>query len=509
MSVSCQDLLVFYLFKKQKEWYIEWRMNEAPPFAPFLTLEYLKTADENKLFDRKSKNVKPASLAELISAFANADGGTIVIGISDNKEFEGIDSLPPERFNQLINAPKDFCRPTPVYTYELMDVTNKQGKKDHLLLLHIENESERIIQTQNESVYLRIGDRTKELKGEDLRLLEYNRGHRSYEDECVDDAELKDLDEELLGEFKRKLNAEHLADEQILRSRGLMKRKGKQWILTRGALLLFAREVMLFHPNCRVRFTRYHGTTRGVGTQINIIKDVNFDLPILKLIPTATQFLASQLKESTRLNPATGRFETNAEYPEFAWTEALINAIAHREYALEGAFIQVNIFDDRLEISSPGRLPNIVTIDNIQFTRFSRNPHIARVLVDFGWVRELNEGVKRIYAEMESSNLAAPRYAEPDRRYVMVTLMNQTAEIPVIDKPKMDGAWSDLSPLEQQILKLLRRKGKAKVQEIVQETGKARNTISKSLNRLIEKNLVAPVGIETSPARHYVLTHSD
>lgn len=299
-------------------------MNKAPDFAPFLTTEYLQTADENKLFDRKSKNVKPAALAELISAFANADGGTIVIGANDNKEFEGIDTLSAERFNQLINAPKDFCRPTPSFSYELKPITNNKGKPDHLLLLHIENETERIIQTQNESVYLRIGDRTKELKGEDLRLLECNRGQRSYEDECVEDAELEDLDHDLLNEYKSKINANNLPDAQVLRARGLMKRKGQKWSLTRGALLLFAQEIIQFHPNCRVRFTRYEGTTQGVGSQLNIIKDVNFDLPILKLIPATTRFMASQLKELTRLNPSTGRFETTAEYPEFAWTEALI-----------------------------------------------------------------------------------------------------------------------------------------------------------------------------------------
>lgn len=480
-------------------------MNQAPEFAPFLTNEYLRTEDENKVFDRKGKNVKPAALAELISAFANADGGTIVIGANDNKEFEGIDSLSPERFNQLINAPKDYCRPTPVFSYELRSIINNKGEADHLLLLHIENETERIIQTQNESVYLRIGDRTKELKGEDLRLLEYNRGQRNYEDECAEEAEICDLDAGLLSEFKSKLNAEALPDEQVLRSRGLMRRKGKEWYLTRGALLLFSKEIMQFHPNCRVRFTRYAGTTKAVGTQMNIIKDVNFDLPILKLIPAATQYLASQLKESTRLNPATGRFETTAEYPEFAWSEAVINAIAHREYALEGAFIQINIFDDRLEITSPGRLPNIVTVDNIQYTRFSRNPHIARVLVDFGWVRELNEGVKRIYVEMKDSNLAAPKYSEPDRRYVMITLRNQSDENKGTIDPK-PSQHDNLPPLEQQILRLLKYQGKAKVQELVRQTGKSRNTISKSLKKLINANLVTPIGAETSPIRHYMLT---
>ena len=70
------------------------------------------------------------------------------------------------------------------------------------------------------------------------------------------------------------------------------------------------------------------------------------------------------------------------------------------------------MFDDRLEIYSPGKLPNIVTVENIKHERFSRNPRIARTLTEFGWVREMNEGVKRIYSEMESYLLHEPKYTE-------------------------------------------------------------------------------------------------
>lgn len=280
-----------------------------------------------------------------------------------------------------------------------------------------------------------------------------------------------------------------------------MKRKGQKWSLTRGALLLFAQEIIQFHPNCRVRFTRYEGTTQGVGSQLNIIKDVNFDLPILKLIPATTRFMASQLKELTRLNPSTGRFETTAEYPEFAWTEALINAIAHREYALEGAFIQISMFDDRLEISSPGRLPNIVTIDNIQYTRYSCNPHLARVLIDFGWVRELNEGVKRIYAEMRESNLAEPKYSEPDSRYVLITMTNK------MTRPT-ESINTQHSTIEQQIIACIREHKELKIRAIIQKTGKSRNTVNKYLRKLMAEGVICAIGAETSPERYYQLAYN-
>ena len=85
------------------------------------------------------------------------------------------------------------------------------------------------------------------------------------------------------------------------------------------------------------------------------------------------------------------------------------------------------MFDDRIEFLSPGKLPSIVTVRIIQHTRFSRNPLIARVLSDFGWVRELNEGVKRIYTDMESFFLEPPIFAEPNGNTVQLTLKNNIA----------------------------------------------------------------------------------
>ena len=84
----------------------------------------------------------------------------------------------------------------------------------------------------------------------------------------------------------------------------------------------------------------------------------------------------------------------------------------------------IALYDDHLEIFSPGKLPNIVTLENMKYTRYSRNPRIARVLTEFGYVKELNEGVKRIYDEMQESFLKDPIYTEPNSSSVLLTLEN-------------------------------------------------------------------------------------
>lgn len=169
---------------------------------------------------------------------------------------------------------------------------------------------------------------------------------------------------------------------------------------------------------------RYDGIAEQVGTKINIIKDVNLEYPLLRIIEKAKEFVSVQLREFTALNQLTGRFQIVPEYPEFAWLEGIVNAVTHREYGMTGSYIKVSMFDDRFEILSPGKLPSIVTINSIRDTRFSRNPRIARVLPEFGWVRELNEGVKRIYEDMEDFFLEEPMYSEPEQSVKLVLKNN-------------------------------------------------------------------------------------
>ena len=370
-------------------------------YNPFLTLEYMQTEHENKYFDRKSAKIKPSDLAPLISAFANAEDGTIVIGISDKTlEIEGIHQYGMDKANEFIAIPKNGCKPMPQYNEEFLDVINSKGEEDQLLLLHIQPCVDQIVRTTNDSTYLRIGDKTKELKGDDLRNLEYAKSTRHFEDEINRDASIEDLDEELISEYKEKLDASHLPTEQVLKARAFIKSQDGNNYLTNAAVLLFAKNITQFYPNCRVRFVRYDGNSAQVGTRMNIIKDKTIECNILKLIDETRLFISSQLREFTALDPLTGKFKTVPEYPEFSWLEGIVNAVTHREYGMSGRYILVTMFDDRLEIKSPGKLPNIVTVDNIKDTRYARNPRISRVLTDFGWVRELNEGVKRIYSDM-------------------------------------------------------------------------------------------------------------
>ena len=483
-------------------------MSESSVINPMLTLDYILHERENKYFDCKSARIKPSDLAPLISGFANADGGTIVIGISDTtRTIEGIDFVGVERINDFISAPKDFCRPMPRYQEEFLSVVNADGEEDRLLLLHIEEGVGQIVRNTQERTWLRIADRAKELHGDDLRNLEYAKSRRCFEDEPNFDARIEDLDAELLAQYKEIIGAKQQTDEQVLGARGFLKSVQGCSYLTNAAVLLFARNISQFYPNCRVRFLRYDGTYAGVGMEINLTRDQSIELPLLRIIEETKKFIATQLREFTMLDVSSGKFRVMPEYPEFAWLEGIVNAVTHREYAMSGSFIKVTMYDDRLEIESPGRLPNIVTVENIKETRYSRNPRISRVLTEFKWVRELNEGVNRIYKEMADYFLDAPVYTEPKESVKLVLRNNiimrrHRQELHAIDRVGT-AVWEKLNSTERQLLTYMVNHGAASRAELSAYVGRSSVTILTRLNALIARGLVKGNGGKYAPNRTY------
>ena len=483
-------------------------------YQPFLTLDYIINEFENKLFDRKSSKVKASDLASIISAFANAEGGTIVIGIDEKtREIEGIDSIGQDAINNLIAAPKDMCVPMPQYKEEFLEVVNNKEQKDRILLLHIESSPEQVIRTSNGSTFLRLADRTKELKGDDLRNLEYSKNVRHYEDECHPDARIEDLDTELLDLYREKLHASDMSYAELLKARGFSKQQGNTYKLTNAAVLLFARNIVQFYPNCRIRFVRYDGTKARTGMDINIIRDYNIELPILKIIQVAKEFIGSQLREFTALDATTGKFQIVPEYPEFAWLEGIVNAVTHREYAMAGRYILVTMYDDRLEIESPGKLPSIVTVDNIKETRYSRNPRIARLLNDFGWVRELNEGVKRIYADMEKFFLDDPIYSEPEQS-VRLVLKNNIVMRSLRRKDRAveyvgEEVWKQLDSIDREILAYMASNAEVGRSALAKHIKKSGGTITNHLRELINLGIVQPNGNMHDPGLTYSIVYKE
>ena len=465
------------------------------------------SSQENQYFERKSARVEPLDILKHLVAFTNADGGSLVIGVEDNGEITGFNNSKAHKIDEFKNMTVTKLRDTPILPkYKIFDVKNKKGEEDKILVISVEPAYDRVIKSYDSNVYLRQFDKTEKLNHEQITQLEYDRGQRYFEDEVVEDSSMEDIDLELVESYRKNMNLTNSNLEDILKARNFIK-KG---LLTNACVLLFAKEPTKYLPQARLKFVRYDGTKAGVGTEINIIKEITFDKAIPRIITEVKEFIKTQLREFQYLDRKDGNFKLMPEYPEFAWFEGVVNALTHRNYSIRGEYIRFIMFDDRIEIQSPGRLPNIVTIENILTQRYSRNPRIARVLSEFGWVKEMNEGVKRIYSEMEKFFLKKPVYSEPGNNVLLVlenNILNRNVRIEDNLKKLINkDIYKKLNLIEKEIIKFSFMNKKITTTDLTKKLNKSGLTTRKYLKKLVELGILEWHGTSArDPKQYYTL----
>lgn len=457
---------------------------------------------EDQYFDRKSARIKPNDVIKHIIAFANAEGGTLVIGIEDDGELTGTNYPKAYSIDEYQLAIRQNIRPLPK-----VEFVKEKIQEETIYVIEIESSSDVLIRSIKDDVYLRIGDKSVQQNHSQVTQLEYAKGERIYEDKILSDTSIVDINKELLAEYKMNIRAESMTDERVLKARGFM----KDGNLTVAGILLFGQNTFIELPQSRLRILRYDGIQRKSGERLNIVKDLNFEGPIPYLIREGYQVIKTQLREFQFLGPE-GKFLIVDEYPEFAWFEGIVNALVHRDYSFTGDYVRVSIYDDRLEIFSPGSLPNVVTLDNMRFTRYARNPRMARALTEFGWVRELNEGVNRIYDEMAAFYLEEPKYSEPNKNSVSLQLKNNYESrrlriedrVTLLDQELREG---DLNDNQREIIAFLfSKQSTITVRETMGYLSISRPTARRLLIDLVEKNILVWRGNSNKdPKQYYML----
>lgn len=472
-----------------------------------MPIEEIIKMGEGQYFDRKSSKIQINKLAETLIAFANADGGTIAIGIEDGKIL-GINGQGNIKINDFIQCSFDKCIPPVKANCEFVDVIKDNGKEDRILLIHVEASVDKVHKTASDEAYLRVGDENKKLNFEQRLNLEYDKGERLFEDKIITECTMEDLDETVLKSYAEAVKYTYKDYEKLLYARGLARRSKEGPRITVAGVLLFAENPSIFLPNARIRFFRYEGSSAEVGIGMNIVKQEMIEGPLPKQIDIAKNVVKAQLREFTALNPMNGKFISVPEYPEFAWQEGIINAVTHRAYNIQGDDIKIFMYDDRLEIISPGKFPNIVSKGNIKEVRYSRNPRVARVLTELGWVRELGEGVKRIYKEMKEYFLDDPIYDEPNYS-VKLVLKNNIITRRQRRKERVnnliDFDWNSFSDDEKKAIEMAYSMEKLYTKEYADIIKRSSTYARNLLNNLVNKGILKKVASSTTDPHQYYI----
>ena len=423
----------------------------------------LAAISEDQWFDRKSARIQSRDLADAEIAFANADGGTIVVGLEAGS-VEGVDRG-PKHLNDLMQAHIDYCQPPVPATCRLVPCQRSTGEPDHLLVIEI-RAGETVYANKKDEVFLRIGDETRRLTYAQRQELLYDRGRGSYESHATD-ATLEDVDEELLGAYADAL--EHPDPHRLLIARGL----AVDHHLTVAGVLLFGKDPQRFLPEAFIRVLRYSGRERGAGSSQQLLRDERIEGPIPNQLVAAHALVAEE--QPTRRALVGSTFDRVALVPEDAWLEGVVNAAVHRSYSLAGDHVRVEIFSDRIEITSPGRFPGLVNpADPLNAPRYARNPRVARVCADQHFGQELGEGIRRMFQEMRLAGLADPLY-EQTPASVRLTLLGEP----------VDRQLEALLPRDTRtIVAALRDAGQLSTGEIAELLRVSRVTASKHLRAL-------------------------
>lgn len=431
----------------------------------------LNAIPEDQWFDRKSFRIAPRELANVMIGLANADGGTLIVGVHDGK-VEGTDSSDSHR-NELMQAHVEFCQPPVPARLELLACRHSNGEKDQLLVIEI-RPGETVYANVRDDVFLRIGDENRRLTYAQRQELLYDRGQGSYESRLVEGASPETLDNELLGGYATALG--HPEPRRLLQARGL----AVDDTLTVAGALLFAANPQRFLPESFIRVLHYRGNERGTGARQQLIRDETIDGPIARQLIMAREIIGEEQPRRRALT-ASGAFSEVPLVPEDAWLEGLVNAAIHRSYSLAGDHIRFEIFSNRIEVSSPGRFPGLVDSANpLEAPRYARNPRIARVCADQHFGQELGEGIRRMFEEMRLAGLVDPLYEETAAS-VKLTLLAEP-----IDRQ----LEARLPRGARAMMAALRVAGQLSTGEVAEAVGMSRPTASKHLRILRDAGLI-------------------
>ncbi|MCG8457856.1 MAG: putative DNA binding domain-containing protein [Holophagales bacterium] len=322
---------------------------------------------------------KRADLADEIAAMANTAGGVVVLGVSDDRE---IDGLSPEQLDLAERFVYEICtdtiRPPVIFRTSRLELPDPEGELRAVLKVEVPRSL--FVHQSPGGYFHRQGSSKRPLVPEVLARLFQQRSQARlirFDEQTVPDSSPTDLLPELyrpyLGRAPRELSPEQESTD--LRKLRLVWRDADGVDrATVAGLLLASREPRLFLPGATIVAVRYRGAERASGRQLDARELCG---PLHEQVRDALAFVDRNMSIAAHKDPA------RKEIPQFdlrAVFEAVVNAVAHRDYSIHGSRIRLFVFDDRLELFSPGALPNTLSVDTLALRQSTRNELIASLL---------------------------------------------------------------------------------------------------------------------------------
>lgn len=365
----------------------------------------------------KRDTLDARGLAREIVALTNLAGGRILLGVEDDGDIAGITRSDLEEW--VMAACRDKVRPEVIPYFEIVrdvlpgrDVAVVEVSRGYTLHALWHN--------GHRSYLVRVGSTNREANEEELARLLQQRGALRAELQPVTGTSPASLDERRLADYFRRVRGQDLPDDPALRERLLV---NTEFLTAEGAvslagMLLFSAEATRFLPHAGISAVAYRGVEKAYAT----VERAAVRGPMTALLGTgglvepglveqAWSFVTRTAGGTSSIVDGARRVDIPA-YPEAVVREAVVNALVHRDYLMTSTDVELSVYADRLEIVSPGRLPNGITIEAMRDgARAARNQLLKDVMRDYDYMEHMGMGVPRtIIAGMRAHNGTEPDF---------------------------------------------------------------------------------------------------
>ena len=443
---------------------------------PGQRLAYLPEADVEKI-------------AECLVAFANGDGGLIVLGLNENGR--ATDSIWEEEAEGALLEAVSLCRPPVPSHWQPVEMGTAV-----LVGINVPRSAD-LHSLDDGRVLIRSGAANRLLSGDEIRNLAASKNTAEFELELVPGARPDDLNPDTIREYldmRERRGAAKVNDlDQLLFEIGATDRDGNPTVV---GMLLFGKNPQAFFPQSGVVFVKFPGTEpRGGDGGIGYGRRDELTGPLARIVERAWNVVFEEMRVGATVSQL--EREELTEYPRFAVREALVNAVAHRDYRITGRRIEIRMYADRLEIISPGGLPGYMTVDNLVEEHFSRNPRLVSGLYQWGYIEELGLGIDQMIEDMVQAGQEPPQFNAMPHSFT-VTLTNKRDRAPI---PK----WThNMNERQTRALTYIRENGSITNREYQQLCPSvSAETLRRDLVDLVDRGLLLKIG--SKKGTNYIL----
>ena len=376
-------------------------------------LEIIHNGESSKI-EFKTEDVHPNGLAEEIVAFANFEGGTILLGINDAGKLVGCTK--PNLEDLIVNVCRNNIRPPLIPVIEKVVIDEKQILAVTIL------RGDTAHSTNRGLYFIRVGSTKQVPTQQELLRLFQKRNMLQIDETPVLKASLSSIDIEKVNAFLSKLGQSPLNDESDtsltheLVNLSILVEIDEALHPSLAGLLAFGKTPQKYFPS----YTIQCGAYGGKDLAADAIREKDLTGSLDALIEDAIAFLKLTMPQTSILERGIQRKDRYG-YPLEALREAIVNAVCHRDYTISGAAIRLLLFENRLEIRSPGGLPNTLNEENMLYRQFTRNQMIASFLTGYGYMERRGKGMLRMIKACREENIDCEFFQTPDKNEFVVT----------------------------------------------------------------------------------------